>query len=332
MSGISVILIALLLAALIIVIISIVVYNRRLDRVARGEVRDTHSSIPEPGTTTGVVYRVILMGVLILTFFTVSSLSGKISSLESMVNSLRSETNQLSYEVNVLRQELEMERETIADSYMEVLDIDYEAGTADILYEVTLSSYSEDTSVSLQLGDASFALASSVPGTWTAELTCSLYASFYDARLLVTENGQTANLSADFPEDLVWYAFPLPSLSCSFSSGTRFGKLTYEGSYTVIADQLEQIESVTITYLTAGKELKTMDITEETRNQTLIELEKGLELDTDLTFQIEITTKDGFRIIDKMTVIYIASPDFSETDSLRILDPNGRVVWEDDYK
>ena len=44
--------------ASVIVVISLIAYNRRLDRIARGEVHGTHNAIPEPGTTAGITYKV----------------------------------------------------------------------------------------------------------------------------------------------------------------------------------------------------------------------------------------------------------------------------------
>ena len=39
------------LVGIAIVIISVIAYNKRLDKITNGEVHDTHSRIPEPGTT-----------------------------------------------------------------------------------------------------------------------------------------------------------------------------------------------------------------------------------------------------------------------------------------
>ena len=79
----------------------------------------------------------------------------------------------------------------------------------------------------------------------------------------------------------------------NFSSGMKGGKLTYEGSFTIIADHTENIEKAALTYLTDGEVLKEIDITKEVLNVTEITIEQGLPLKHTLSIQIDITTKDG---------------------------------------
>ena len=72
----------------------------------------------------------------------------------------------------------------------------------------------------------------------------------------------------------------------------------------------------------------TLDVTEETLNEQEIRLEKGLDLEDDLTFRIEILTKSGFRIVNRSVMIYDASLDVEDVDFLKVLDAGGNVVWE----
>ena len=51
--SIGVIIGAILVLAAVIVGVSLVLYNKHLDKVARGEEHDTHSPLPEPGATVG---------------------------------------------------------------------------------------------------------------------------------------------------------------------------------------------------------------------------------------------------------------------------------------
>ena len=150
--------------------------------------------------------------------------------------------------------------------------------------------------------------------------------------LYITENGKTVGEAVDFLTDPLWYVLPMPSLSCEFSSRVRFGKMTYSGRYTVMIDYLEDIESVTVTYMTGGKDLKTLDITEETLNRTQIEVESGMELDQDLTFRIEIKTKSGFTIVQQGVMIYDTEADYPLDDYERVYDSDGNLLWENDFK
>jgi len=78
------------LIAAVIIVVSIVAYNKRLDKVTRGEVHDTHSAIPEPRSTAGVIYKTVLIILAILIYIGLSTASGIISGLENRVSSLDS--------------------------------------------------------------------------------------------------------------------------------------------------------------------------------------------------------------------------------------------------
>ncbi len=333
MSGISSIVIILLVVALIAVIISIVAYNRRLDRVTSGEIHDTHSSIPEPGTTTGVAYRIVLMAIVIISFFSISAINGKLNSLQTEINNMQSKQSSLSTELYQLRTQLEQAASNIQSSSWEYVEADYANRTITIRYSATLKEYSNDMTVSLVFKDREIPLELHSPGTWGSDIIVSFFDTFYEQPMLyITENGKTVGEAVDFLTDPLWYALPMPSLSCEFSSGERFGKLTYSGRYTVMIDYLEDIESVTVTYMTGGKDLKTLDITEETLNRTQIEVEGGMELDQDLTFRIEIKTKSGFTIVQQGVMIYNTTADYPLDDYERVYDSDGNLLWENDFK
>ena len=108
MSSLIIYIIIVLVLAAVIVALSVYAYNRRLDRIARGEERDTHSAVPEPRTTVSVLYRTILMGVVIVSLLTVSALSGKINALQSSLNELRSNQNSMNWDLESIRQQLEV--------------------------------------------------------------------------------------------------------------------------------------------------------------------------------------------------------------------------------
>ena len=63
----------------------------------------------------------------------------------------------------------------------------------------------------------------------------------------------------------------------------------------------------------------------------MITLEKGLDLEKDLTFRLELVTKTGFRIVQQTVMIYEVPADVESRDYLRILDSEGNTLWEDDY-
>lgn len=331
MSNVAVYLIIMLAVAAVIVIACVFAYNRRLDRITSGEVRDTHNSIPEPRTTVGVLYRVILMAVVILAFLSISAANGKLISLQERVNQLQSDQSSLVNEVRDLRDRIDQEKYLVAYSWWEYDGVDYDAGTVDMEYMVSLKEYSEDTAVTLELNGRSMPMERTSPGSFRGRFTLNLFDEYNRGMLYINENGTTRGESVEFPENIFWDFLPIPSYSCEFESGSSLGKMKYSGTYTVITDHPEEIESAVITYLSGDRELKTLDITEEVQSGKMITLEKGLDLEKDLTFRLELVTKTGFRIVQQTVMIYEVPADVESRDFLRILDSEGNTLWEDDY-
>ena len=332
MSNVAVYLFIMLAVAAAIVLACVFAYNRRMDRITSGEIRDTHNSIPEPRTTVGVLYRVILMAVVILAFLSVSAANGKLSSLQDRVNQLQSDQSSLVNEISDLRDRIDQETYLVANSWWEYDGVDYDTATVDMEYMVSLREYSEDTSVTLELNGKSMPMERTSPGSFRGRFTLNMFDEYDMGMLYITENGTTRGESADLPGNIFWDFLPIPSYSCEFESGFSLGKMKYNGTYTVITDHPEQIESAAITYLSGDRELRTLDITKEVRSRKMITLEKGLDLEKDLTFRLELVTKTGFRIVQQNVMIYEVSADVGSRDFLRILDSKGNTVWEDDYR
>ena len=325
-------LIIMLAVAAGIVAACIIAYNRRLDRITSGEIRDTHSSIPEPRTTAGVLYRIILMVIVVLALFSISAANGKLTSLQSRVNQLQSEQSHLVSEIEDLQTQFEQGTYSVANSWWEYDNIDLNAGTVEVVYTARLKQYAEDTAVTLEFNGKSIPLERETPGSFTGRFTVGLFEDLGQPFLCITENGVTKGESADLPDYVFWEFLPMPSYSCQFESGTSLGKMKYSGSYSVLAKGPEEIETASVTYLSGGRELKTLDITEEVRDGKTITLEKGLDLEKDLTFRLELVTKSGYHIVDQTVMIYDSSIDTERLDYLKILGRDGSVVWEDGYR
>ena len=328
MSALVICLIFMLIAAAVIILVCVIAYNRRMDKVANGEVRDRHSRIPDPETTVNGTYRIVLMAIATISMISIGALSGMVSSLQSSISSLKSDYHRLCREFSDLQEQPEADRRLIADYHYEVEDLDYSNRTAEISLTVRLKEFTNDTKVTLQQNEKDIPLVKNGSGIYSGRFTAGLFDSYSQASFLITQDGKTVAESAELPESYVWEVLPMPSLACSFSSDVSFGKLKYEGSYLIETACPEEIESVSVTYMTGGRDLMTLDVTEETLNEQEIRLEKGLDLEDDLTFRIEILTKSGFRIVNRSVMIYDASLDVEDVDFLKVLDAGGNVVWE----
>lgn len=211
-----------------------------------------------------------------------------------------------------------------------ILSTDMTSKTAKVAFNVSLKKYSDDTAVTICLNGKDVPLTMEYAGVYSGNAELRLFDDYSDSLIVISENGESVTEEMEYVGQLFWDIMPIPSYSCSFSSkALSGGKLRYEGEYAVMTSNKDDIQSVRITYLTGGKELKTMDITEETLKSKTIQLEKGLKLESDLSFRLEITTKSGYKIVDESVMIYGAADyDPDETESLFITDMNGSKVWE----
>ena len=325
----SVLIIILLVIAAVFVVGFILAYNRRLDRVVSGKERDAHSSLPEPRETAGAVSRIVLLVLAVAIFFSVSSLNGTVSSLRSQVSSLRSAQNDLRRDIWELQELLEERERLAASSEWEIVGCDMRARTATAACAFTLKRYSESTAAELKLGDRTVPLTGD-GGVFRGEFTMGLVEKLEDPQLLVSDNGTTVTESTGLPEYVFWELLPMPRLECSLWSDVVLGKLKYKGNFRIVTDHPEDCGTVTLTYLTGGRELKSLDVTAEVLSGSWIELEKGLKPEKDMAFRIDVVTKEGLRIVEQTVVMYDVSADLEGLEYLRILDEGGNPVWEDE--
>lgn len=326
-------LIIMIVVAALVLIISVVSYNRRLDKIARGEARDTHSSIPEPKETVNGIYRVLLMGLVVVCLVNIGTANGMLISLQNEIHNLESRQQSLSAEIREMREQLKENETLVSDASWEVTNGNLESRTADIDFTVRLKQFSEETKVTLNLGGKEVPLTGNKAGTFKGQFSANLFEEYSEPAVCISEGGVTVSEAiTNFPEYFLYDYLPMPSVGCSMSSNNSFGKMKYEGTYTLYLDHKEEIESVTVTYMTGGKDLKTLDVTKEALAGEEITLEKGLPLEKDLTFRTEIKTKSGFTIEEQSVMIFMESVDIDEMQYLRIYDESGEIVWEDDYK
>ena len=280
--------------------ISVFAYNRRLDKIARGEERGTHSAIPEPKDTAAGIYRVVLMGLVVVCLVNIGTANGMLVAMQNRINDLENRARETANEVERLREELEENKTLVADVSWEVSNPDLKSCTADVDFRILLKRFSDDTGVTLTLGGKEISLERSGAGAYSGRFTVNLFEEFRAPAVCISENGVSVTEPlCDFPEYFFWDYLPMPSMSSSFRSGNTFGKMTCEGSYRFYFDRKEDIESVTVTYMSGGKELLSADLTKEALAETEITLPKGLALEKDLTFKIDIATKSGFTISEK---------------------------------
>lgn len=308
----------------------IYVYSKHPDKEAvGGEIQDSYSHVSGPQATANIAYKIALMAVAVITLLSVSTVVGLLNSMQHAINSLQSSQDQLRSDIYELQEQLEKGETYVESCSWEIINPDYAGRTAKVDYSVRLRRYSEGTQVTLSLNGEDVALEQKSAGIYGTSLTAGFFEGYEQPMICITEDGRTVTEDGDFPEYVFWDLLPIPSLSCNLSSGMAFGKINYKGLFLIQAEHLDEIQSATVTYMTGGRDLKTVDVTEETVKQQWITLEKGLKLDKDLTSRIEIVTKNGFKIIDQSVMIFGADTDLDHMDFMRVYDMDDHMLWEE---
>ena len=328
----SIYILILLAIAAIIILISIVRYNKHLDKVTRGEVHDTHSTIPEPRTAAGVSYKVVLMIILIMTFIGVSTVSGIVASMQGRINNLETSLNIIQNQLYTLQLSVDDHASRIESFNFNIGELNSSDNTATVETEVLLREYADETTVQLVVDDDVYELADKGNGLFSAEIVRGLFDDGYDTKLVIKEPGRNYTETVDFPGCLVYDFLPMPSYECSFALTERLGKTTVTGNYSPLVYNNEDVESVTVTYLSGGEELETFDITQETLNRETIDVDRTIPNGADFTFRLEIVTKSGFKIEEQTLMVYSEPEDYDDYEYLRVYDINGNLLWEDDYR
>ena len=149
MASILWIIILMMLVAVIIIAVSIIAYNKHLDKVTKGEAHDTHSAIPEPRSTASVIYKIVLMIIVILSYLGISTANGMIGGLQTRIGELDSEVNGLRFEISNLRSQIEDRDRLIRNFEYEVSDP--ENNLVDVTFKLWLKEFTDNTTVSIDI-------------------------------------------------------------------------------------------------------------------------------------------------------------------------------------
>ncbi|MBQ9490262.1 MAG: hypothetical protein IKO03_10060 [Lachnospiraceae bacterium] len=330
MSNIAGYVIILLILAVIIILVGVLAYNKRLDKITRGEAHDTHTRIPEPGTTAGVTYKTVLIALMIIAVLSISSLLGHISAMKNQITSLQSQVHTMSMDVIELKNDLAQSDSLVTDLAWEITGQDMEKKTADLKFTLGLKQYSDDTKVTIALKNHEIPLTKTAPGTFSGQLTTNIFESYEQLKICITEGTITTVETSDFYQYLFWDLLPVNMLECNLDSKDLREKTKCNGWYRLIYDHPEMLQKVTITYLVDGEEYKTFDATSMAKEGAQIDLDKDVIIKKDLVLVVETLSTDGYKIVKKNPLVYRTPSDYLEDGYERIYDAAGNLVWENE--
>lgn len=190
MASLLIYVILLIIVAAVIIFISIYRYNRHLDKVTKGEVHDTHSSIPEPRTTAGVSYKIVLMVIVIMTFIGVSTVSGIVSSMQARMNNLDSDMRNLYNQMYQMQEDLKKQSSHIADFTYTIGDVNLDTYRVKIDNELTLKEYTDDTTVKFAVGGRTYDMDYAGNGIYTLSIERNIFEEDFEAQIIIKEPGK----------------------------------------------------------------------------------------------------------------------------------------------
>lgn len=318
-----------------IIIISIILYNRRLDRVARGEQRDAHSNMPEPRTTASVIYRAVLLVLVILIFLSAGTMKSQMDALQTNMASLQGRVNELSRELRALQSRLEEEKKLVSDYTWEVVETDLERGTATVKLSAFMREYTDETSGFFSIGGESVPFTVREDGVITAELSKSIFSDIGEVKIVIKDGEKSNARELDWIGPLYSSVLPVPYIEMHELSirNTRI----ISGSYSVVIDRnfMDDIQVVNAVYITGGREIRTADITEKVLKGELISIDTDVKTEDYLILRVDLYTKSGFAIKERRFLDYTVpyNEDYiywMTEEQLRIYDQNGTLLYTTD--
>lgn len=321
----------LLILAVGIIVISIILYNRRLDRIARGEQRDAHSNMPDPRTMASLIYKVTMFVLVLLMFLNTSSLKSQLDFLKSAMDS---RMHALSTEINVLRSRPEEEERRVFDFQWEIKDEDLETGTATVQLSAFLKEYTSETSGFFSVGGRSVPLTLREDGALIGEFSENIFHDLGEVKLVIKEGERSTVEYQDWMGTLYESVLPVPNLHTNeFES--RNGRII-GGTYDLAVSPVfyDDIERVNAVYITGGKEVRTADITEKVLKNKYISIDTDIKTEDYLVLRVDLYTKSGFAVKERLVldynVHYDTDPWFMHETERRVFDQNGALLYTTD--
>ncbi|MCR5213436.1 MAG: hypothetical protein K6E10_03400 [Eubacterium sp.] len=328
--GLSILAIIIIVAVIIVGII-IFAYNKRLEKVVKGQVHDTHSSIPEPKTAISTTYQTILMILIIILLLNQFSMGNRIFELENTLNDTKSTIDGLLYSIEESRKEARSANSIGEIIEWNVEDFNEEKKTARLKLHVKVKTLTDDTevwvTVQMDSGQEEIKCLKDNGGYFVGEGEVNAFEYIKGASISVKQGDMTEVEDVyDFPETLFWSFFP--NICTSGESGVSSGWLSKKRKYTETniysTENPELISKVTETLMVDGSEYEKRDITQAVFDQSEVSFEVN-EFKDNIKEIIEIEYTNGYKSIESKLV-----QDFENAGdnyTYQLYDENGNLLY-----
>lgn len=321
-----------IILALVIIGVIIFAYNKRLDKVVKGEVHDIHSNIPEPKTAISTTYQAVLMILVVILVLNLFSMGNKINSLENELNNMKSEAAMSMGELERKVDELVSANEAASIYGYEIYEYDEKGDTAKIRLEVKMNEFTEGAEVLVVLkgkrGDTEVKCELANSGLFVGTSSIDVFDDINGAVIKIKNNGTTKIVEDNdfFVEPFCdYYKLVMASGSAGTSTSLFSDKSDFHAEYVYSVENIERIKSVTAVLFVDDVEYERKDITQQVIDGTKVKFEvKGFN--KNVVKQLEVEYINGYKSVERSMV-----QDFENAGdgyNLKIYDANGNIKYE----
>ena len=316
------ILIALLILLFIVFLVYFNIYKKRINKSIEHNESTAHISMI---STESVGKIVVIIGAVYFAISTMNQLSDIASDIQQTKNELKSEIFDLNGKIYELQEQLGQQNSIFSSFEYSLGEINSENNTVETTLRCVPKVISEDTTVTVNLGNETVTLEAREGGVFTATKPLPLFADISGKVTVAVTTGGITN--TQIISDLFYDALCnecLPLLGDGYMLMHEFadGKISINGEYDGLGKG-EGITDVKLLFIIDDSVVKTLDIDENgtTVNETL-------KMNSNSLFELVAEGKDSYGYIHRK-VLWGASEntEYMYMDMDKIMDKDGNVLF-----
>lgn len=256
-----------LLAIIVIGVTIFVAYNSAYKKNINRALEENESTAHNPMAPSESIGKVILIvGLIIVAFSTISALSSISNDLISFNNNLHVQIGSLYDKIDELEDkmvQMELEAQSLVSSleYKVLGNIDTKNHTADVYISCIAKEYTDETEISVTFGGNTIKLKNE-GGIFTGIAPVKMFERLPDQAVVsLTENGVTRTSKAVGTPTYFLYYEALPWLGSPVSCGTGYSKNEIEYDCIFDISDMDDFSDIKVMYYLGDTLLKTQDVT-----------------------------------------------------------------------
>lgn len=320
-----VIIICLIFVALIIYKVYSNIYKKKINKKLEANESMAHVSML-PSESIGKV--LVIIGLSIFTFSTISMLSDISSELHNNQNNINNTIINLQYEITDLKNQLKEQNSVFSEFDYEYGKVDTTNHTVDITFRCIPKTTGADTSVSITMGNENINLKKTADGRYTGTKAFPLFEpNCGNIFASITTNGITTTHVVSENEHIPLYQNFMPQLHGTMlidNEKQKNNKYNITGTY--LNDAKGDINNVKLIFCVNGKEIERIDISEYSTS-----IDKTFDSGKNDQFDIYAEGTDEYGYTHKQLILSIyddEEPDY-KLGNYTVSDKNGNILYEE---